>query len=834
MEEALDPNYFRNKIGFVKFVSSATTTRTTNNDDNNDVSLSSSLSSSLLSSSSLISSSSSSSSFSYSCWPALIFTNLEEYKNLRKNLQSILSHSNQKKAIIEAETAITNHKKKVLQAGGGVSNNHTMQQQQVAFLLGSELHQQKQPRLIFEDDDNILELVPAFMERHNTSRNDKIVTPRGEDANMNNHDLFEFQDDDDMITLDTTTRCPSTISTHKKKMITKTHDSSSNSNSRTAATATAISGAFREAAFILSLSLNNNCNNAASCSSSGGSSSSSRSSIGRNNDDTFTVDQKNEPEFSVKRLCFYNIVMKMGDDNDNTVIIPWPAILIRDMTTFPDNVINHKVQVLKQTSENDQRRKMAITNRITINNAELVTTIDDDDSSPTIITNNNGIRSIKENRTKRQVKKIKEVELGLLWKDAVMVLSEKDDDTNSCSGSGVGIFLFGNSPFVSSSKKIIPYCDKKVRSGTALSFTDIAKYCNVVAGYQEAVSESMLFSTDYSIVSALSSTIGDGIGSSTTNPITRASATSPLLGNGNWCWLEEGRDDSLEPSNTFDFPEENDSGDDAEHPSEAVVKRKRKKNNSSTSASGTTKKKKVFQDVSNTTVTAKTRSGSNGATKKRKGTGARNKSLTENDLYSDIGIMVKKPSLLERYRSRDVQLIPDFSHVCLALVEAGHKIDTANNTYEVPGRELIFHSLEEYRSYLCLNGVALVKIKDRSAKKEERFQALMAWVCYHRVERLMGSKDVSVVKNRIDTNGFERMLQNLGMMYRSNKWEIPGSDERYDGRELEDKLALEGIPPALVENSTNVSREELISLELYLSCPFLRSNRNNTPFFKAA
>ena len=70
--------------------------------------------------------------------------------------------------------------------------------------------------------------------------------------------------------------------------------------------------------------------------------------------------------------------------------------------------------------------------------------------------------------------------------------------------------------------------------------------------------------------------------------------------------------------------------------------------------------------------------------------------------------------------------------------------------------------------------------------------------------------------------------------YRSNKWEIPGSDERYDGRELEDKLALEGIPLALVENSTNVSREELISLELYLSCPFLRSNRNNTPFFKAA
>ena len=62
----------------------------------------------------------------------------------------------------------------------------------------------------------------------------------------------------------------------------------------------------------------------------------------------------------------------VGDGNDNTVVIPWPAILIRDMTTFPDNVIDHKVQVLKQTSENDQRRKMAITNRITINNAELV------------------------------------------------------------------------------------------------------------------------------------------------------------------------------------------------------------------------------------------------------------------------------------------------------------------------------------------------------------------------------------------------------------------------------------------------------------------------------
>ena len=109
----------------------------------------------------------------------------------------------------------------------------------------------------------------------------------------------------------------------------------------------------------------------------------------------------------------------------------------------------------------------------------------------------------------------------------------------------------------------------------------------------------------------------------------------------------------------------------------------------------------------------------------------------------------------------------------------------------------------------------------------------MAWVCYHRVEKLLGDSDVSVIANRIDRTGLQSMLQKLGMMYRSNKWEIPGSDERYDAVELESKLTQEGIDQKLVDNS-EISKEEHIRLELYVSCPFLRNNRNNSPFFKAA
>ena len=231
----------------------------------------------------------------------------------------------------------------------------------------------------------------------------------------------------------------------------------------------------------------------------------------------------------------------------------------------------------------------------------------------------------------------------------------------------------------------------------------------------------------------------------------------------------------------------------------------------------------VLRDVSNVSTTK---------TKKRKKQKTSNSSMDTTIIRSSISNTLSSttPSLLEQFRCRDIKVIPDFSHVSLALEEAGHVF--GEGTYKIPGGET-FQSIDEYRSYLCQHGVALKGIKDRSAKKEERFQALMAWVCYHRVEKLLGGKDVSVITNRIDRTGLQKMFVKLGMMLRSNRWEIPGSDDRYDATELEDKFAQEGIDQKLVENS-EMSREEHIRLELYVSCPFLRSNRNNMPFFKAA
>ena len=292
---------------------------------------------------------------------------------------------------------------------------------------------------------------------------------------------------------------------------------------------------------------------------------------------------------------------------------------------------------------------------------------------------------------------------------------------------------------------------------------------------------------------------------------------------GNWCWLKEGADSSELPDHAVlndRYPAALSNSDESK-----VGNRKKKSSNTI----------KVFRDLSNVTTTKTPRKAhTKKTTKKRKASN----SSTDNSYVdnSRLGILCKQPSLLERiFRSRDIKEIPDFDgNVRLALEEAGHAIDIGNSTFTIPGGEGTFYSIDDYRSYLCINGVALRGIKDRSAKKEDRFQALMAWVCYHRVENLVGGKDASEIANRIDNSGLQKMLLKLGMMYRSYKWEIPGSDDRYDDNELEDKLAKEGIDQNLVTNS-EMSNEEHICLELYISCPFLRSTRNNTtPFFKAA
>jgi hypothetical protein len=705
-------NSLREKVGFVKFVT-------------------------------LSSSSPLSSSPGVSCWPAVIFDDLEDYKRQRENLQKLLGNNN-KTSIIDADTAINKHRTQLLQAGQRLNNN---KQQPVAFLLGSSqllfpLLQKK--RLIFEDDNNVLKFIKTFDE--NNSRWEE--------------------------------------------------DTSTDTTTSTATTAASASGAFQEAAVILSSSTSG-VDVGGDCQGTQSLSSLNISPLSSSDSAKFDVDQKNEPEFSVKRLCFFNIVVKVAAENNddgttnNECIIPWPAILIRDMSSFPEAISKQKLQILlKQKKASHERRRRTtttISNRITLTN--VLTDGDDDES--------------------KRIDRIKTTEIGLLWKDVVMILSSDDCST--------GIFLFGNPPpnimstTTTKEKKIIPYNEDKVTPGTAIAFTDIARYCNVISGYQEAVSESTLFSIDPTLLSMINGGMNSSSLGETNNVSSSNDNNDSEWENGDWCWLKEGSDSSESPHH-------------ADSNESKAGKRKKKSSNTT----------KVFRDLSNVATKTTTKPHTKKPIKKRK----TSNSSTDNSSVdnSRLGILCKQPSLLERiFRSRDIKEIPDFDgNVRLALEEAGHAIDITNSTYIIPGGEGIFHSIDEYRSYLCINGVALRGIKDRSAKKEDRFQALMAWVCYHRVEKLVGGKDVSEIAYRIDTSGLQKMLLKLGMMYRSYKWEIPGSDDRYDENELEDKLAKEGIDQVLVANS-EMSNEEHICLELYISCPFLRSTRNNTtPFFKAA
>lgn len=429
--------------------------------------------------------------------------------------------------------------------------------------------------------------------------------------------------------------------------------------------------------------------------------------------------EQDEPELSVKSLCFYDIVMKLDMHQQHELVVPWPAIFIRNLTTFPETILKRRQNLLTKSIPTSVQQASA-------------SDIKPNDKDPSAT------------RT---------TDLGLLWKDAVMVLSGDDSRT--------GIFLFGEpsvSSKVDSPRSILPYVKERVRPANAVSFTEVARYCNVVPGYQSASNEAMRFSIDASLQ--------DPVCNEATGKIVAPQTTCARNG-------EKKAQKSVLKDRT------NESTSTAMKPK---FKKKRKMCNS-----------KVEQ-----------------------------KSMR---LSSSQNV-----PLLERYRSRDVQEIPSFSEVSSTLQEAGHVF--GEGTYQIPGGQT-FHSIDDYRSHLCEEGVPLKGIRHRSAINQAHFQALMVWVCYHRVEKLVGSRDVSVITDRIDQRGLHEMLLELGLRYHANgKWEIPGNDHRYDQLELIELFAKTGINQSIVERS-ELSRNDYIRLELYLSCPFLRSNKPD-PFFTAA
>jgi len=180
--------------------------------------------------------------------------------------------------------------------------------------------------------------------------------------------------------------------------------------------------------------------------------------------------------------------------------------------------------------------------------------------------------------------------------------------------------------------------------------------------------------------------------------------------------------------------------------------------------------------------------------------------------------------LYNKYRYQVIEKIPTFTEVKKTLEEVGHIF--RDGTYTAPlgrGKIQTFLSENDYRTFLCRDGVTLKGVNNRDASRERKYMTLMAWVCYHRVEKLLGQTVVPSHYTDKDIHSeWKQILTELGI-HRSGggKWTIPRIKGKVEDFTFTHRLAQEGIPEYLVEES-NMSKYYHILLELHCSCPVRR------------
>jgi hypothetical protein len=188
--------------------------------------------------------------------------------------------------------------------------------------------------------------------------------------------------------------------------------------------------------------------------------------------------------------------------------------------------------------------------------------------------------------------------------------------------------------------------------------------------------------------------------------------------------------------------------------------------------------------------------------------------------------------LYKTYRYQVIKKIPTFTEVKQTLEEGGHSF--RNGLFTVPlgrGKVEVFSSENAYREYLCRNGVTLKGVSDRDASRERKYMILAAWVCYQRVEKLLGASIVPIYYTELDIHSnWKQTLAKLGFHRSSTgRWTIPRNKEKIEDFGLTHILAQEGIPEYLVQEC-NMTRDDHILLELHSSCPFRRLI--HYPFFQ--
>jgi hypothetical protein len=184
------------------------------------------------------------------------------------------------------------------------------------------------------------------------------------------------------------------------------------------------------------------------------------------------------------------------------------------------------------------------------------------------------------------------------------------------------------------------------------------------------------------------------------------------------------------------------------------------------------------------------------------------------------------------YRYQVIKKIPTFAEVKETLEEGGHSF--RDGLFTVPlgrGKVEVFSSENAYREYLCRNGVTLKGVSDRDASRERKYMILAAWVCYQRVEKLLGDSVVPIYYTGVDIHSdWKQTLAKLGFHRSSTgRWTVPGNKGKIEDFGLTHLLAQEGIPEYLVQEC-NMTRDDHILLELHSSCPFRRLI--HYPFFQ--
>lgn len=195
--------------------------------------------------------------------------------------------------------------------------------------------------------------------------------------------------------------------------------------------------------------------------------------------------------------------------------------------------------------------------------------------------------------------------------------------------------------------------------------------------------------------------------------------------------------------------------------------------------------------------------------------------------------MTKSPLPPPNFGYLDIQYIPSFAEVWPLLENEGYSFERGQYCVAgsagfngVRGRDY-FDSEQDFRRYLCVEGIRLSRGGSMRIQEVAKYEALKAWVSYHRVAKLLkgihvGEQGPSLSSiPRLTAKAARVLKERLGFVYcQGSRWKVPGRRSRLNYFELCNELSRYGIPQDC--DLSVLSFDELVTLELYIGCPEFR------------